>query len=308
METFTFTASDGMDIYCYKWMPTGEPKAAFQLTHGLIEHAMRYAHFAERLTREGFVVYSMDLRGHGKTAAESAFPDLFSKQSQGWDLAVDDLQKLTKRIQQDHPGIPIYLFGHSMGSFLVRDAISVHGDAYQGVLLSGTGSASPFLIYLGLVIANLLTLTGRGRRSKLLHYLSFGNLNDQMENPRTEYDFLTRDSAIVDAYIADPWCGKTISVDFGVQLVTGLLKNNRSSAYQNTPEELPIYLFSGGDDPVSGEDSGFLHDVARSYKDAGVKDVTLKIYPGARHEILNEINREDVMDDVVDWLNKHLNT
>lgn len=303
METYTYSAPDGIEIYVYKWLPAGEPKAAFQLVHGSIEHASRYTHFAERLASEGYAVYAPDLRGHGKTGAESGQPELFSKQSNGWQLTLDDLRKLTEQIQAEHPGLPVFVFGHSMGSFLVRDYITQNGNAFSGAILSGTGSAAPALTYVGLILAKLFKLTGRNKRSPFLHNLAYGTLNDKIENPRTDYDFLSRDPALVDAYIADPWCGQTITAEYGHELISGLLRINNPQAYQQAPKDLPLYLFSGEKDPVGGEDASYVNEVADLYRQAGVNDVSVKIYPGARHETLNETNKEDVIDDVIAWLN-----
>lgn len=305
METVTFTTPDNIEVYVYKWIPN-EVKAIVQLTHGAIEHAMRYTQFAERLSEEGYAVYALDLRGHGQTGEKSNQPNIFSKEPNGWLKIIDDLRTLTKQIQVDFPDRPIFLFGHSMGSFLARDYISRHGELFQGVILSGTGRAAPLLTYAGIGLAKLMMLGGRHNPSPFLHQMIFGELNKQVQNPRTDYDFLSRDPAEVDAYIADPWCGRTVTVEFAHEMVSGVLWINKKQAFAQTPNDLPIYLYSGMEDPVGGPKASFVGEVAEAYRRAGVQDVSMKLYEDARHEMLNELNREEVMDDVVAWLDAHL--
>lgn len=305
METYTFTASDNIEIYVYKWVPA-QVKGIVQLVHGSVEHAMRYTHFADYLNKAGFAVYAPDLRGHGQTGEKSKQFNIFSHQENGWQLAIDDLFDLTKQIQAEHPDQPIFLFGHSMGSFLARDYISQHGNLLKGAILSGTGRSTPLLTYAGIGLAKLMKLGGRNRVTPFLHQMIYGELNKQMENPRTDFDFLSRDPDLVDAYIADPWCGQTVTVEYAHEMAMGVLRINKQEAFASTPKTLPIYLFSGANDPVGGPGASFVGEVANAYRKSGVQDVEMKLYENGRHEMLNETNKEEVMADVVAWLNEHL--
>ncbi len=306
METYTFQAKDNLEIYAYKWIPSTTPVAVLQLVHGSVEHLMRYEPFAERLVREQIVFYGMDLRGHGQTAEKADQMNLFSKQPNGWQLAIDDIYTQTQQILSDFPGLPVFIFGHSMGSLLVRDVISQFGDSYQGAILSGTGRATPLLTYVGLALAKVFMLFNREKTNPFLHNLIYGELNNKIDNPRSDYDFLSRDPSVVDAYIADPWCGQIVTTEYAHELVRGVLRINQARAYQETPKSLPIYLFSGAEDPVGGEEGVYVNEVAQAYQEAGVQDVQVKLYPGARHEMLNELNRDRVMADIIAWLRQRM--
>lgn len=304
METFTFTASDNIDIYVYKWVPE-QVKAVVQIVHGAVEHAKRYDEFAKYLNEAGYAVYATDHRGHGQTGTKSNQFNLFSQETNGWLLAIEDLVNLTNQIKVEHPDLPLFMFGHSMGSFLTRDYISQRGTLVQGVILSGTGYTPPLMSNAGIGLAKILMLRGRDRPSNILHHLIFGELNKQMDNPRTDYDFLSRDPALVNAYINDPWCGQTVTAEYAHEMLTGIARINRPQAFADTPKTLPIYLFSGVNDPVGGTNASGVHKVTDEYQRAGIQDLSLKLYENGRHEMLNEINKEEVMADVVAWLNAH---
>lgn len=296
-----FTAKDGLEIQAWKFIPEN-PKAVVQLIHGSLEYAARYQEFIEVLTKHNIAVYAMDLRGHGETAVKSDSLNIFSKDDDGWGLALDDLAIQLGHIKADLPGLPIMLMGHSMGSFLARDIASSIGESYDGLILSGTGRATALLTYSGIFLAKIFKLFSRNKPNALLHQLVYGTLNDKFKNARTDYDFLSRDEKVVDNYIADPLCGQLITPEYGHELASGVLKINKNSAYTNTPSQLPIYLFSGADDPVGGERGNYVHEVAALYEKSGHDNVTVKLWPDGRHETLNELNKEDVYQAVLDWI------
>jgi alpha-beta hydrolase superfamily lysophospholipase len=300
---FSFTDADGVDISVYKWLPDGQaPRAAVQISHGMQEHAGRYAELAELLTKSGYAVYANDHRGHGKTAFG---PD---RQGQlgpgGWDSTLKDLKELTDRIKKELPGVPVFLLGHSWGSFLVQNYIGKWGKELQGAILSGTHGKDP-LVKLGVMLGKRdVKRRGTVAQGGILETLSVGSLNKKFEPARTSKDWLNRDPAEVDKYIADPWCGKRFPNGFYAEL-TRLLDDTWNSGNEaRIPEDLPIYLFSGTMDPV-GKFTKTVKALADRYRQHGIKDVTTRFYEGARHETLHETNRGEVMNDILAWLNAH---
>lgn len=306
-ETFSFGAEDGTSIFTYFWQPDTDaaPSAVVQIAHGMAEHAGRYARFAEALTGAGFAVYANDHRGHGRTAADPSEIGYFGD-TNGWYLVIKDMARLTDRIRERHPGIPVMIFGHSMGSFLTRAYLSRYGEGLAGVVLSGTGGNPGFLGAIGRWIAAYECLRkGRRTPSPLMTALSFGDFNKPFKPSRTDFDWLSRDPAEVDKYVADPLCGGVFSAGFYADLLGGLKDLYRSAAIAAIPRDLPILFISGERDPV-GKDTKGVQAVARSYTAAGIEDVTVRFYEDARHELLNETNRDDVTAEVLNWMREHL--
>jgi alpha-beta hydrolase superfamily lysophospholipase len=306
-DTFTFRTDDGIDIFTYRWVPdTGSSiKAVVQIAHGMAEHAGRYGRFAAVLNAKGYAVYANDHRGHGRTAGDPDEVGYFADRD-GWFKVADDLVQLTGIIRQNHPGTPVFLLGHSMGSFLVRTVITRDAGDIAGAVLSGTGGDPGLLGKVGLVIARAVAaLKGRRHPSRLLNALSFGGFNKAFAPARTEFDWLSRDGAEVDRYIADPFCGAVFSAGFFVDLLGGMAFLQRPENIARIPKELPIYLFSGAADPVGHRTRG-VRQVAEAYRRAGIRDVTLRFYEGGRHEMLNETNRREVFDDTIAWLDDRL--
>jgi alpha-beta hydrolase superfamily lysophospholipase len=304
-HTFTLKGADGAKIFVYSWLPDSKPLAAVQISHGMAEHAARYERFAEALTAAGYAVYAPDQRGHGKTAGSLEGVGWIAENG-GWDLVVDDLHRLTGTIKEKHPGVPVFLFGHSMGSFLSRNYIARWGSEVRGVVLSGTGGNPGLLGKVGILVARLEKILKGGKaKSPLMTSLSFGAFNKPFKPNRTDFDWLSRDKAEVDKYVADPYCGGVFSAGFWADFLTGLDSLYRPDYLPKVPRNLPMYLFSGEKDPVGNNTKG-VREVYDSFKNAGFTDVTLKFYPDGRHEMLNETNRAEVFKDVIDWLKKHL--
>lgn len=304
---FHMQASEGKQIYVASWSPEREAKtkAVVQLAHGMAEHISRYARFASYLCDNGYIVYGNDHRGHGKTAGTIENVG-FLGEVNGFEFVVEDMVYLSDRIQQNHPDLPIFLLGHSMGSLLVRYYISKQGNRLKGAVLSGTMGHPGILGRVALLIAQLeILFKGKRAKSPRLNQLSFGSANDAFKPARTDFDWLSRDAVEVDKYVEDPYCGAVFSAGFFRDLLSGLYKTFSTETLEQTPEDLPLLLFSGEQDPVGGRRG--VTKVYQSYLEAGVKDINLKLYPGGRHEMLNEINRQEVFDDVVTWLDKHLN-
>lgn len=300
--TVTVEAHDGASLRGYRWLPEDEPRAIVQIAHGMAEHAARYDAFARDLTAAGYVVYANDHRGHGLTAAPADrgyFADVH-----GWETVVDDLALFTAQARADFPDLPVVLFGHSMGSLLARTYITRYGDGLAAVILSGTATDPGALGKAGQVIAALESrLRGRRHPSRLMTNLTFGPYNAKFKPARTEFDWLSRDETQVDRYVADPLCGQTFTSGFYVDLLGGLAELQRDAVVVGTPTSLPMLIIAGADDPVGGSK---VTEVGAQLERLGVADVTVKTYPEARHEILNEINRAEVVDDVLSWMDARL--
>jgi alpha-beta hydrolase superfamily lysophospholipase len=300
-STFTLAAADGIELFVYRWLPDAAAKAVVQIVHGLAEHAGRYARLAGALTAAGYAVYADDHRGHGRTARDAAALGFFAERD-GWQRCLDDLWRLNRRIAADHPGLPILLLGHSMGSFLAQHFISEHGDALAGAVLSASSGKPPPLAAIGRVVARLERLRlGAHGRSALIHALSFGAYNKPFAPARTPFDWLSRDAAEVDKYAADPLCGFPATVQLWIDLLDALPEIARPARQARIPKRLPIFIISGARDSVSADTKG-LQQLLAAYRTAGLERVTHRFYPEARHELFNELNREEVTRDLVAWL------
>lgn len=305
-ENISFKAKDGTEVFASKWIMENEakPKAVIQISHGMAEHVLRYQEFAKALLEEGYVVYGNDHRGHGRTAGSPENIGYFGDEN-GWNLVVEDMKELTNIINDENPDIPVFLFGHSMGSFLSRTYIQRYGKEINGVILSGTGGDAGLLGKVGILVAKReIKRNGKRAESKRMDNLSFGSFNKAFSPNRTDFDWLSRNNKKVDKYIDDPLCGGVFTAGFFYDMLTGLKNLNKKENIKMTPKDLPIYLISGDKDPVGKNTKGVLQ-VYNSYRKAGVMDVVYRFYIDARHEILNEINKEEVYKDIIIWLNKH---
>jgi alpha-beta hydrolase superfamily lysophospholipase len=310
--TFSYTAPDGAKIFVYLWLPDSQSdvKAVVQIAHGMAEHAGRYERFAKTLVEAGYAVYSSDLRGHGKTVGSLDKLGHFADEK-GWETVVDDLHILMGIIKKENPQLPVFLFGHSMGSFFARHYAMLYGNEIVGLVLSGTAGDPGLGGKIALLIGKReAKKKGRKAKSPTMDKLLFGMYNKAFKPNRTKFDWLSRDTAEVDKYINDPMCGKVLSAGLYCDVIKGLFFINKRDNISKIPKNLPIYLFSGTLDPVgaktpwSGKTKGVLQ-VYNNFVKAGIQDVTYKFYPGGRHEMLNELNREEVFKDVITWLNKH---
>jgi alpha-beta hydrolase superfamily lysophospholipase len=303
-STFSYVDADGVTIFAYKWLPeNGLPKAIVQISHGMQEHAGRYERFAAFLTGAGYGVYANDHRGHGKTALGADMQGRLGPG--GWNGAVMALKRLNEIIKREYPGLPVFLLGHSWGSFLAQNFIERWGSELQGVLLSGTHGADP-MVGLGVLLARLdVRMRGPFASGGILEQMSVGGLNKAFEPARTPKDWLNRDESEVDRYIADPYCGRPFPNGFYRDLAELLSKTWKPESERRVPKGLPIYLFAGTKDPV-GKFTKTVVALAHRYKRYGIEDVTCKFYEGARHETLNETNRLEVMNDILSWLDSRL--
>ena len=302
-EKKEWVAIGDTELRLYRWEPE-KPTAVLLIVHGMVETAARYRRLAEGLTEAGYAVYAHDLRGHGETAGGPDKVGYCGKN--GFETMVEDIRVLHDRIRGEHPDLPLFLMGHSFGSFLTQKYISEQGKTVDGVILSGTNyKQSAGLLAAGRSIAGTARLF-KGPRAKapLLHNMSFGANIKGVKNPRTDMDWLSRDPVEVDAYIEDPFCGCVCSTGFYRDMLRGLRGLCSEKAIAGIPKDLPVYIFSGTEDPIGNWGQG-PPKLAEAYKRAGLEDVTLKMYPEGRHEMLNETNRDEVTRDLIEWLDEH---
>ena len=301
---FRLGAADGTSIAVHGWSPRTPATAVVQIAHGIAEHGGRYARLAVALTAAGYEVYAADHRGHGRTAASTADLGFFAER-EGWQKCVDDLWTLNRHIAAEHAGLPIVLLGHSMGSFMAQHFISEHGDALAAVVLSGSsGKPAPQAAALRAVMEIERSRLGPRGRSEVINTLVFGAFNAAFEPARTPFDWLSRDSAEVDKYVADPLCGGfQPSIQLWIDLLDALSEIASPARQSRIPKRLPVYVISGTRDRVSDNSRG-LEQLIAAYAVAGLERVTRRLYPEARHELFNEINRDEVTQDLIAWLAK----
>lgn len=304
MDTITITADDGADVDVLVWRPeaaSGRPiKGLVQFCHGMAEYAARYDEVARVLAADGWLVVANDHRGHGPRAA--AIGELGTTSDRGYHQLLDDLSAVADHFMAKLEGKPWFLVGHSMGSFLARVLAVRRGREMAGLVIIGTGSSLGPLstVATGLAQAQVL-MVGEDSRSSLLNTLSFGSFNRAFLPARTDYDWLSRDAHVVDAYNDDPLCGFVCTAAFYRELVRLIELANSTEIFRATPPALPILLMSGAKDPVGDSGRG-VRQVARQLRDSGSREVDLVLYPGARHEILNEVNRRHVHAHLRDWI------
>ncbi|GMA18409.1 alpha/beta fold hydrolase [Arsenicicoccus piscis] len=304
-STLTVTATDGTPVHVHVWLPPGRPKAVVQLAHGMSEHASRYARLAQALTAAGYAVYADDHRGHGETAASPDDYGFFGDRD-GWDLLVGDLVALTATIKERHPGLPVVLLGHSMGSLLARTYVLEHGRDLAGAVFSGTAGDPGPVRRFGLALALAETrVRGPRHRSTVLDSMTFSGHNKRFAPNRTDFDWLSRDEDEVDRYVADPACGFIGTSRFFADLLDGVGRISDDRRLAGVPQGLPVLLLSGGDDPVGDFGKG-PRQVADQLRRVGLRDVDVRLYPGARHEVFNETNRDEVTADLIGWLDERL--
>ncbi|MDA8425264.1 MAG: alpha/beta hydrolase [Treponema sp.] len=304
---FVHRASDGASIFVHRWLPDGEVRGVLAVAHGMAEHGARYERFASAATAEGWAVYLPDHRGHGRTAAGGSLG--WFAERDGFRRVVEDLHEVAAAAALEHDGRPLALFGHSMGSIIAEFYAALHGKTLACCALSGVVMPPPPPL---LAAARLLAgvgciVKGSKAAAPLLNTLSFGANNKSFAPARTAFDWLSRDAAEVDAYVADPLCGFVCSDGLYRDLLGAFRELYRPSGLvSRIHPALPVLVMAGAEDPVGGS-RGFAGALAERLKAAGLRGVETRIYPGARHEILNETDRERVTSELLAWLGAHLN-
>ena len=301
-KDFYFNSSTGKNkIHARMCVPDTEPRAIVQIIHGIAEYIDRYDEFMSFLADNGIIAVGTDHLGHGKSIESEEQTGFFAYEN-GWDYAVRDEEVLRLAMHENYPELPIIVFGHSMGSFMARTLLIRYPDAFNAAIISGTGNQGSALVNGGLFMGNFVTgLKGAHHYSKFLNNLAFGSYNKIYENPKTEYDWLSRDEANVQKYIDDPLCGFIPTCSLFRDMMTGVkfITNKKNLTAMN--KDMPVYFMSGDMDPV-GECGKGVQKAYNNFLEAGMKDVSIKLYPGGRHEMLNEINKDEVYSDILTWL------
>jgi alpha-beta hydrolase superfamily lysophospholipase len=285
-DRFACRSADGTQLVGYRWAPQDDQRTSgvVVLVHGMGEHIRRYAHVADALTSTGFVVYGHDHRGHGSSLATADEPGHLGHN--GWRALVDDLNLVIAQARSDHPDLPVVMVAHSMGSFAAQQFLLDYGSSVDAVALTGTAAVD--------LLEPALDLSGG---------MELSAFNAAFHPVRTDFDWLSRDESIVDAYLADPLCGFGLDTESLKDMFAGARRLADPAEVARIPRDLPLYVAVGSRDPVNAGLT-LLWALVDRYRAAGLDDVTVRVYDEGRHEILNEINRAEVIDDLVQWLQR----
>ncbi|MFT3981719.1 MAG: alpha/beta fold hydrolase [Ferruginibacter sp.] len=298
--SFIIHYTDGHAMPVYGWLPDAVPDAILHISHGMAEYAERYHDIAAFFVARNIAVYAHDQRGHGKAVAsvkEQGItpPDWFA-------LQVNDMDLCISHHQQSWPGKKIFLLGHSMGSFLSQRYFQLYGSNIDGLILSASNGKQDPLMGFGILVADMQRkLFGEKYRSRLIDSLSFGQYNKKFKPTRTKADWLSRNETEVDKYVADEQCGFVCTASFYYYFFKGIREAFQQKNIQRIPRHIPVYAFSGDKDPVGLEGKGFLK-LVENWKAAGVEDMSYDLYKGGRHEMMNEINREEVIGNIIAFI------
>lgn len=301
---YTYASSSGLsDIYAQSWAPSSshQVRAIFRIAHGMAEHSGRYEDFAVFLAEHGYAVFINDHLGHGRSVSSESELGFFGEEANSWEFLVEDAKLLTDIAVKEYPNCPVILFGHSMGSFVARSYSAKYGDTLSAAVFCGTSGTNPAAGAAVMIAEFAAHKKGSHYRSNFIDSLAFGNYNKKFKDATTKFDWLTRDAKEVEKYRNDSLCGFVFTAD-GYRDLFSLLRSVSSSVwYRSVPQSLPIYIISGSMDPVGEYGRG----VRQVYQDLRktAHDVKMKLYDDARHEILNEINRKEVYDDILSWIN-----
>lgn len=299
-------STDGItNLTYYVYEPLQTPKGMVQISHGMCEYVERYEPIIDYLTGEGYLVFGNDHLGHKNSVANESDLGYFGGTGEGYQFMYRDLIALGEQMKAAYPEMKLFLFGHSMGSFVARAAIINCKNLYSGVIICGTSGSNPALGVGKVVIRIVRTLRGKRGRSALLTKLFFGTYLDKIESVRTPQDWLTRDEQVVDAYIRDKYCMFVFTANGYENLANLLGYVTADSWYDSLDQELPVYLISGEMDPVGGWSKG-IHEVDEKLRNKERKDYSMKLYPQMRHEIHNEVGKEEVYQDILNWLNNRI--
>lgn len=305
-EEFFYDSRDNMTkIHAVKWIPEGKPICVLQIVHGMAEYALRYDHFARYLAEQGILVVANDHLGHGLSKREEMPYGYFCKRDAAT-VVVRDVHRLKKITQEENIGVPYFILGHSMGSFITRNYLFRYGKGIDGAMIMGTGNQPGYLPGAARMLSSILTVfKGAEHVSHFIDKLAFGDYNKQIENPVTNMDWLSRDKHVVDRYIEDPLCGFVFTLNGFHTLFDLIIKAEKKSNIEKIPTDLPILFLAGAADPV-GEYGKGVKLAYDNMKAAGIKDIDIKLYDGGRHEILNEIDKEIIYADVYKFLKEHI--
>lgn len=286
------------------YIPNCKPKGIIQISHGMCEYINRYDDFMKYMVNEGFIISGNDHLGHGDSSEKNMYG--FFGDDKGYINLVEDLHILTVMVKQNFGyDLPYFLLGHSMGSFIARLYLSKYSSDLSGAIICGTAGPNP-MTKLGILASNITKkIKGNMYRSHLLDKMAFGSFNKTIQNKNSDKDWISRNQQIVNKYISDSKCMFTFTAAGFNDLMTLATLANKNTWFKELNKDLPIFMIAGDDDPVGnyGKTVKKAYDKLVKY---GQKEIELKLYPGARHEILNEINNKEVYADVVMWINARI--
>ena len=305
-EELYFDSRDGVTkLHAVRWIPEEKPRAVLQIVHGMAEYVERYDEFARKMAERGFLVVGDDHLGHGKSVPEGGTFGYFCENDPAT-VVVRDEHRLKKMTQEAYPGIPYFIMGHSMGSFITRNYLCKYGTGIDGAIIMGTGMQSRALLCFSKAVAAVLKpLFGSKYVSRLLDWGGFGQYNRRIAKPKTKVDWLSKDEERVTAYIADPLCGFRFTVNGFQTLFELIWRLYNKENLSHMPKSLPVLFISGSDDPVGNYFKG-VQKAVNSFIDVGMQDVTVRKCESGRHELLNEPEREQVTEDIYGWLSRKL--
>ena len=305
-EDFTFDSTRGdQKLHGRICRPDGEPVCVVQIAHGIAEHINRYDDFMNFLAENGIVAVGNDHLGHGQSFEKPEDQGFFAENG-GWKIVVDDMAALRDVVRHEYPDLPYVFFGHSMGSFLTRTFLIRYPDRYDAAIISGTGHQPGLVAFAGHTMANA-AVRSKGAKAvgTALNNVAFGSYCKEIKDPRTPFDWLSRDESTVDKYIADPLCGFVATNSLFRDMMEGIRFIIDQKNIDKMNKDKPIYFMSGDADPVGDYGKG-VEKAYQAFCKAGLKNVTIRLYPQGRHEMLNEINKADVYRDILNWLKENV--
>lgn len=306
MKKIRLPSKDGVHkLHVVIWEPQTQVKAILQISHGMIEMIERYDDFAGFLNKKGILVIGNDHLGHGQTAdSEEDFGYFCPKNMSA--TVVADLHSVTKYAKKEYPNVPYFLLGHSMGSFLARRYLMTYGEELAGAIIMGTGRKPKHVLFAGKIVSSMIQMIkGPRYHSNFMKHAAFGAFNDRIPNKRTESDWLTKDEKIVDFCLANKYCNFTFTINGYKTLFEVLSFIQKKKNIAKIPSNLPIFIVAGDADPVGDYGQGVQH-VFETYKQARIEDIAIKLYEDDRHEILNELDKERVYEDIYNWISEHI--
>lgn len=302
-DEFYFPSKDGnTEIHTIEWKPEGEVKAVLQLSHGMVEYIKRYDEFAEFMCSHGYYVVGNDHLGHGKSVQSKSEYGFFNEKY-GNACVIGDMHTLRQRTMKKYPDVPYFMLGHSMGSSLLRQYVQMYGNGLAGAMFIGVvADQQRATLQFGRRLCRTLAMfRGWHYKSKLVDRMAVGAYNRKFKNPKTRADWVTSDEEHLEKYISDPLCSFVFTVNAYYSMFTGMLIMEKKESIYIIPKQLPILFAAGAEDPVGGFGKG-VRKVYEKYKAAGIQDIGLRLYAGDRHELLNETDREQVYEDLLEWM------
>lgn len=303
---FYYLSKDGVtNIHAFEWIPQGEVKAVLQICHGMVEYIDRYHEFADFLCSQGFYVVGHDHLGHGKSIASEKNLGFFHEKN-GNEFVISDIHKLHEMTLEKYPDVPYFIMGHSMGSFLVRQYLGTYENNFAGAIIMGTGSQPSALLMAGKLMCRSIALfRGWKYKSKLIDGMAAGGYAKHFKEEANTSSWIAKNPEVVEKYGNDPLCGYMFTVNGYYHMFSGMKKMNALEKKGSIRKDLPVFFVAGKEDPV-GDFGVSVEKVYRKYQDSGIADVSMKLYEGDRHEILNECDKAKVYEDLLVWMNERM--